>query len=124
MDPISVSALVAVLSKVLDGAAGQVGGQLWQSLTSLVKRACRHDETRTAIDALPSRAEDSAAVDQLAEALVAEARENPAADTELRRWLAETTRTLNQSNVSNTVHGNVSGNVVQARDIHGDIRFG
>lgn len=126
MDPISVAALTAILTKVIDAAGEEAGGQLWRTLSSLVGKVFRRGgtEARTALEAVSEQPDDPARTRDLAEILAAEAQRNPAAATELRDWMAAATRTLRDDSVRNTIDGQVHGPVIQARDIHGDIRFG
>ncbi|MEH0972810.1 hypothetical protein V6U77_16960 [Micromonospora sp. CPCC 205546] len=55
-----------------------------------------------------------------------EALSDPAFGAEFRARFAQVEATVaaNQGNVTNTVSEDVSGSVVQARDVHGDISFG
>lgn len=60
----------------------------------------------------------------LAKALVADSDRDPQAAVRLRHWVADARRAVAQDEgVTSTVSGQVRGNVVQARDIHGDITF-
>lgn len=129
MDPISAAALAAVLTKVLDATADEVGRGLWRSLTSIVRRVCRREATGEAVDRVDGAvaggvAPDAAGLERLAAVLAAEARRDPTAARELGAW-AERARLelVHDGSVHNVVHGEVRGNVVQAKDIHGDITF-
>lgn len=123
MDPISVSALVALFSKIFDGTADRAGEQLWQSLTTLVRRAFgRRSTSVEAVKRLGERPGDPDSIRALAEALAADSARDPQAGAQLRHWVAAAERTF-ADNTMNTISGNVYGNVIQARDIHGDINF-
>lgn len=125
MDPVSVSALVALLSKIFDGAAGKAGEQAWDSLSSTVRRAfSRRSTSAEAVKRLGERPGDPEAIKALAEALVADSDLDPQAAVQLRHWMAGAQRTLaGGGSVTNVVSGEVRGNVVQSRDIHGGITF-
>jgi hypothetical protein len=123
VDPVSVSALVALLSKIFDGMAGRTGEQLWDSLTTLVRRVFgRRSTSVEAVKRLGERPGDRDAIRALAEALAADAARDPQAGAQLRHWAVAAERTISDSTY-NTVSGTVYGNVIQARDIHGDINL-
>ncbi|WP_433181110.1 hypothetical protein [Actinoallomurus sp. CA-150999] len=125
MDPISVSALVTLLSKIFDGTTGKVGEQLWDNLTSVVRRAFgRRSTSVEAAKRLGERPGDADSIRSLAEALVADSARDPQGAVQVRHWVARAERALvDAGSISNTVTGDVHGNVVQARDIRGDITF-
>jgi hypothetical protein len=126
VDPLSVSALVAVLSKISSTVGEEAGRQLWQSLSAVVRRVFqRRSKAQEALDAFVDQPGDPAKTKELAEALAAEAQRNPTVEAELRRWLRTADRTLgHDSSVHNTISGTVHGTVIQSRDIEGDIRLG
>src|SRR5437879_295225 len=113
----SVSALVALLSKIFNGVTDKVGEQLWDSLSSAVQRAFgRRSTSVEAVKRLGERPGDPGSIKALAEALVADAARDPQAAVQLRRWVASAERTISQDEtVTNTVTGTVHGNVLQAR---------
>ncbi|MBC6457561.1 hypothetical protein [Actinomadura sp. HBU206391] len=122
MDPITASALVAVLVKVLDGASGEAGRQTWTALTGLVRQTFgRRSETAETAGELERNPGDRARVETLAEALAAEARRDPEFADELRDWLADVERPAGGGDIiTNNVGGSAKvGNVIQARDISG-----
>ncbi|MCO6006676.1 hypothetical protein NE236_16955 [Actinoallomurus purpureus] len=125
MDPLSVSALVTLLSKIFDGTTDKVGEQLWDNLTSVVRRAFgRRSTSVEAAKRLGERPGDPDSIRALADALIADSARDPQGAVQVRHWLAQAERAIAQDEaVRNTVTGNVHGNVVQARDIHGDITF-
>src|SRR4051794_38261747 len=117
--------MVALFSKIFDGTAGSAGEELWKSLSALVRRVFgRRSTSVEAVKRLGERPGDPDSIKALAEALVADAARDPQAAVQLRRWVANAERTISQDEtVTNTVTGTVHGNVLQARDIHGDITF-
>ena len=125
MDPISVSVLVSLLSRIFGGATDRAGEQLWDSLTSVVRRTFgRRSTSVEAVKRLGERPGDAESIKALAEALVADASRDPQGAAQLRHWVAMAERTISQDeSTTNTITGNVNGNVLQARDIHGDITF-
>jgi hypothetical protein len=125
VDPISVAAVVAVLTKVFDGAAEEAGRRAWESLTGLVRRAYGKDgAARKQVDAQPEPTGDSTTIEALARALVAEAHTNPGVAAELRQWMDASSQQLTAGGVRNTIHGNVYGKVVQIDgDVHGGINL-
>jgi hypothetical protein len=125
VDLISVSALVALLSKIFNGSTEKVGEQLWNSLSSVVRRVFGRQSTSVeAVKRLGERPGDPDSIRALAQALVDDSSRDPHAAAQLRHWVAGAQRTLSEDDrVTNTVRGEVSGNVVQARDIHGNITF-
>jgi hypothetical protein len=122
---ISVSALVALLTKIFDGTTEKAGEQLWESLGSAVRRLFNRRSTSVeAVKRLGERPGDPDAIRALAQALVDDSARDPQAAAQLRHWVAAAEQTIAMDQrVTNTVSGQVSGNVLQARDIHGDIRF-
>jgi hypothetical protein len=126
VDPVSVSALVTLLSKIFDGTTGKVGEQLWENLTSVVRRA--FDRRSTSVEAakrLGERPGDADSIRALAEALIADSARDPQGAAQVRHWMVRAERTLvDEGRISNTATGNdVHGPIVQARDIRGDITF-
>ncbi|MCO5972158.1 hypothetical protein [Actinoallomurus soli] len=125
MDPLSVSALVTLLSKIFDGATDKVGEQLWDDLTSVVRRVFgRRSTSVEAAKRLGERPGDVDATRALAEALIADSARDPQGAAQIRHWVARAERALApEGSATNTIDGSVTGNVVQARDIRGDITF-
>jgi hypothetical protein len=129
VDLISVSALVSLLSKIFSGTAGKAGEQAWDSLSSVTRRLFGRQSTSVeAVRRLDERPGDTDAIRTLAQALVDDAGRDPQAGAALRRWLAHAEQAISMEqhgsgSVTNTVSGRVRGNVVQARDIQGNIRF-
>jgi hypothetical protein len=127
MDPLTAPALAAVLSKIFDGATGEVGKQAWTALTGLVRRAFGdRDRSRPmrAVAELERHPDDPVQLEELAGALAAAADLDPDFAADLRQWLAEAGQA--GGDVTNVIGGSakIHGTVVQARDIHGSITFG
>ncbi|MEV5716651.1 hypothetical protein AB0L41_22370 [Amycolatopsis mediterranei] len=109
-EPILVSIAAAVAAK---GATG---------LYDLVKRKFAKDPAAVAVlDAAAAAPEDTRPVTALAERL----HEAEAEDGEFAEALREEWRklTITHGEVHNQVTGNVTGKVVQARDVHGNIHL-
>ncbi|MEU8265010.1 hypothetical protein AB0C02_30915 [Micromonospora sp. NPDC048999] len=103
------------------------GGQLAVSalIDFLRDRFRREPEAREVIEGvLRQPSQDS--VRSLVELLDREARRDPAFGAELRaRWeRTEAAVAAGPGGVANSISGDVSGPVVQARDVHGGISFG
>ncbi|MCW2903080.1 MAG: hypothetical protein JWO67_5345 [Streptosporangiaceae bacterium] len=128
MDPITTSALVAVLMKVVDGASGEAGKETWAALTGLVKRTFGHrSEPAEATEELERHPGEEARLEALAESLATESRRDPDFAGALRDWLADAQRvSTGAGDVTNVIGGSarISGSVVQGRDFTGDITFG
>lgn len=123
MDPISVSALVALLSKMFSGTGDRVGEQLWDSLGSVVRRLFgRRSTSVEAVKRLGERPGDEDAIRSLARALVTDSARDPQAAAQLRHWVAAAeVRIAEVQHGSNIVHGDVSGSSIQSHQIHGNI---
>jgi hypothetical protein len=128
MDPITASALVAVLTKVFDGATSEAGKEIWTALTRSVKKAFgRGSGPVEATEEVERHPGDQARIEALAESLAAEARRDPEFATDLRHWLTNARRDFNtDGDVTNMIGGSaqIGGPVVQGRDFTGDITFG
>ncbi|MFJ9748774.1 hypothetical protein [Streptomyces chartreusis] len=126
MDPIAPELLMAVAG----GTAGAAGQQIWTALRDLVRRRGSDEEPsgEGELTALAQQSDSAERARQLAETLALRARQDPAFAEALAAWRREAeTLVPNQTgsgDVRNEVSGTVHGNVVQARDIHGSIRFG
>lgn len=125
LDPVSISALVTVLTKLYDGALDRAGEQTWDTLTGLVHKLFgRRSTPAQAIERLDAHPGDPEAINALAHTLTTAAAQNPEAAQQLHVWLTTAQQThLDQNNTTNTITGTVHGKVVQARDIHGNITF-
>ncbi|MEV5413753.1 hypothetical protein AB0K60_33615 [Thermopolyspora sp. NPDC052614] len=117
MEPIVIPTLAAIISAAVGGAAGEAGKSAWASLTALVRRLLGHD--REAVEAVERP--DAHSPDELARLLADRAAADPGFGRSLAAWMA---RAEPAARTVNTISGDVSGNVVQAGDIHGSINFG
>jgi len=94
------------------------------SLYELVKRKFTNRKDKDAIAALEAAngaAQDSQEVAAVATHLAAATKEDPAFEVELRNTWQQISAT--QDGVVNQITGNITGKVVQARDIEGGISF-
>lgn len=107
--------LIAIATTLATKAAG--------SLFDLVKAklARRGSKDMAVLDAAVDAGPESPAVGELAQVLDAAAQEDPAFAEQLRtQWRAVQAGT---GDVHQSITGNVSGRVIQARDIQGGITF-
>lgn len=125
MDLISVSALVSLLTKIFNSSSEKAGEQLWESLSSVVRRLFgRRSTSVEAVKRLGERPGDADSIRALAQALVDDSSRDPQAAAQLRHWIASAQETMAaDERVTNTVTGDVPGSVLQARDIQGNITF-
>lgn len=110
--------LIAIASTLATKAAG--------SLFDLVKAklAKRGGKEAAVLDAAVEAGPESAEVGQLAEALGAAQREDGEFAEQLREeWQKIISVQAGSGSVTQTISGNVTGKVVQARDIQGGITF-
>jgi hypothetical protein len=128
MDPITASALTAVLLKVGEGVTSEAGKQLWEKFTGVVKGAFgRTAPEVSAARELEAGNADRGQVEALAQVLAAQSERDPELAEDLRAWIAEVEqRSPNGGDVTNIISGNakVRGNVLQTRDVHGNINLG
>lgn len=126
MELISVSVLVSLLSKIFNGSTEKVGEQLWDSLSSVVRRLFGRQSTSVeAVKRLGERPGDADSIRALAQALVDDSHRNPQAAAQLRHWLVAAEQTLSaDEQVTNTVSGGVRGdNILQPREVRGNVTF-
>lgn len=102
-----------ILTSIATALATKAAGSLYELVSKVFRR---HPAARKALEAAQGAEPDSAPVQALAERLAEVTAAEPDFDRELRE-LAE------NGGVVNKITGNVSGNVVQARDITGNISF-
>lgn len=119
MDPVTVAIATAVAGKVSEGLVEGAKNLLPQLRKAL---RARFKDAPVAADALESaqdNPDDDAAVQKLARC-IAESQ-----DPEVRALLEQLRPHFGgaDSSVTNTVTGNVHGNVIQARDVHGGIQL-
>ncbi|WP_181777449.1 hypothetical protein [Amycolatopsis pittospori] len=110
---------------VLISLAAALAARSVIGLYKLVKDKFSDDPEATAVlEAAEGAAEDSSEVRALATRLSTAEAEDPAFAERLRReWDRTAGHRAETGGVVNTVSGTVSGKVVQARDVHGDISF-
>jgi len=135
VDPVTVAALTAALTAAAGSAGGEAGKSAWTTLTSTTRRILgRSAPATTALDVVEDATDDPAtltsAATAAAEYLLAEARNNPDLATLLHAWYAEhappvqATVAQGSSSTTNVVSGTAHvTNLVQARDVSGDITF-
>ncbi len=129
LDPLSVPALIATLTAVLAGTAGEAGAHVWHSLVGLIHRAFGADSpARDLAERDPAGLEpDPAAVETLSRHLAARALLDPAFAEALRSWAASATPEEDTAgSVTNVVgdHARVDGGLVQTRNVYGNITLG
>ena len=112
-EPILISIAAAVAAK---GAAG---------IYDLVKRKFAKDATSTkALKSAIAAPDDPQSVTALAERLQhAEANDQEFAEALLSEWHKLPAPSTAGANIYNKIVGDVTGKVVQARDVHGNISF-
>lgn len=108
---------------ILVDIAAALAARSATSLYDLVRSAfARGGRDASALEAAIGAEPDSARVVHLAEELERAADDDPDFAASLRaEWDAARTR---RTTVANTLHGSVSGTVIQAGDIRGNISFG
>jgi hypothetical protein len=124
VDPLSVSALVTLLSKIFNGTTDKVGEQLWDNLTSVVRRTFgRRSTSVEAAKRLGERPGDPDSMRALAEALIADSARDPQGAVQIRHWVAQAERAIGQGGMVNNVDRTVAGQLFHGRDVKGDITF-
>ena len=107
---------------ILVAIAAALAAKSATSLYDLVKRKfAGRKEAEAALEAADGAPPDSPEVTALATQLAAEETEDPAFGVELRHTWQQVG--ASQGGVVNQITGNVSGKVVQARDIEGGVSF-
>jgi hypothetical protein len=115
-----------VSEPILVGIAAALAGSAASSLYDFVKsRFSRRPQGTAALEAARGASPDSVEVLALATELARAEQDDPEFGIELRsRWAAfSTQQEASHGGVANQVSGDVSGSVVQARDIEGGVRF-
>ena len=116
----------AVPEPVLVSIAAAVAGRAVASLYQLIKAKFADDPDASAVlEAAEGAAAESKEVGELAAALEKEEGADPAFGEQLREeWdRVAVEQNAGSGGLANQVSGQVGGNVVQARDIHGGISF-
>jgi hypothetical protein len=112
VDPTLISIATSLATKAAEG------------LYDLVRSAFRrHPEATAALDAADGAQPGSAPIEALATRLAEVEVEDPEFGTRLRATWAQVAQRADHGGVTNQITGTVTGKVVQARDIHGDISF-
>jgi hypothetical protein len=132
MDAVAAAQLAGVLSRLADGALGEAGKQAWDALARLVRRA-RNPRTQVAgilpgqaLTDLAAHPADAARATAAGQALEQLSASDPEFAALLLEWWTGAERLARDGDTrsENVIHGNVSGPVVQARDVYGPISFG
>ncbi|MFC7276041.1 hypothetical protein ACFQS1_18770 [Paractinoplanes rhizophilus] len=120
---------VTLATKTAEGIA-ETGRAAFEALAGLVRRRFANRASAQAAltdaDAGVESTKDTR-IEILREALAQAVAEDPSLEAELRdRWreLSPHLMTTGEAGTINSVAGTVSGNMVQARDVHGGISFG
>jgi hypothetical protein len=113
--------ITSVLSGVAGGSMGEAGAHLWDEFTTLVRRGLGRSFASAELPEDPSEL-GADGIGALAALLAREAEGNQEFGQELRLWLDASVKIDTHADVSNTIVGNPSGPVVQARDIQ-NVRF-
>jgi hypothetical protein len=114
--------MVPVPEPILVSIAAALAAKSATSLYELVKRRfAGRQEAEAALEAADGARPDSPEVVALADRLAEEETQDPAFGVELRQVWQQTS--ASGDGVVNQITGNVSGKVVQARDIEGGISF-
>ncbi len=113
--------VTSVLSGVAGGSMGEAGARLCDEFTTLVRRALGRTFASTHLPEDPTDL-DPDGIESLAALLARESEANREFGHELRLWLDAAVTIDSHSEVSNTIVGDPSGPVVQARDIQ-NVRF-
>lgn len=109
---------------LLVSVAAAAAGRAVVGLYTLIKAKFADDPDASAVlAAAEGAAEDSPQVRELAEALEAKQAADPAFGEQLRAEWAAAGQQAESGGVANRISGSVGGNVVQARDIGGDVSF-
>lgn len=115
-----------MVDPILTAVATTLATKAATGLYDLVKKAfSRHPKAEAALVVAEGAAPDSPQVAVLADTLAEVEKADPEFGVALRAEWAKvsTTQTADRGGVTNHISGNVSGNVVQARDISGGISF-
>jgi hypothetical protein len=111
---------------ILVSIAAALAGQTIKSIYEAVKtKFGTRAKAKAALEAAAGKAPDSPEVAALATELAVVESEDPQFGTELRElWeTASVTQNATAGGVTNNLSGNVTGKVVQARDIQGGVSF-
>jgi hypothetical protein len=110
---------------VLIEIAAALAAKTAESVYELVRDKFKaRTQALTALDTADGAAKDSPQVIALAEELATAEAYDPHFSEQLRAQWAAVQGQASHDGVVNTISGTVTGNIVQARDITGDISFG
>ena len=110
---------------ILIEIAAALAAKTAESVYELVRRKFRtRKQALAALEAADGAAKDSPQVIALAEELATAEAYDPRFSEQLRAQWAAVQGQASGGSVANSISGTVTGNVVQARDITGDITFG
>ncbi|MBQ0906766.1 hypothetical protein [Micromonospora sp. U21] len=124
-DPLMLAAATTLVAwtttELAQGARSAVSG-----LTEFLRHRFRHEQTAEQTVEVALRHPTVDTVQRLAALLEQETLRDPLFDADFRARFAKVWAIVaaDQGDVTNTVSGDVSGSVVQARDVHGGISFG
>lgn len=120
VDPVLLSAATTAATTLAKTLSSKAAGGIYELVTNAFRR---HDATAT-LEAAHGAEPDSPPVQALATRIAEIAEAEPEFAAQLRTWVEHhSANTADHDGVVNQISGNVTGKVVQARDIHGDIRF-
>jgi hypothetical protein len=116
---------VTLATKTAEGLAA-AGRSAFESLARLVRRRFEGRKSSTALPEVWTDTADGTRIETLREAFAQAIADDPPFEAELRQHWQSLSPYLEvqDGGVINHVGGNVEGNVVQARDVHGGISFG
>jgi hypothetical protein len=116
--------LMPVLSSVLNGMGEGAGGQLWESLTRLLGRLRERDpQLASVVQSVADNPGNRELVSALARAIEACSLDDAVFAGQLEAWFAAASREFSSQTNVNSISGTVSGPVIQAHEIRGDITF-
>ncbi|MEH0934026.1 hypothetical protein [Micromonospora psammae] len=124
-DPLMLAAATTLVAWATTELAQEARSAV-AGLTEFLRHRFRNEQAAQQTVEVALRHPTADMVQRLAALLEQETLRDPAFDAELRERFAkvEAIMAANQGNVTNTVSGDVSGSMVQARDVHGGISFG
>ncbi|MEU6204130.1 hypothetical protein ABZ814_11135 [Micromonospora musae] len=124
-DPLMLAAATTLVAwattELAQGTRSAVSG-----LTEFLRHRFRHEQAAEQTVEVALRHPTADTVRRLAALLEQETLRDPLFDADFRARFAKVQAIVatDQGDVTNTVSGDVSGSVVQARDVHGGISFG
>ncbi|WFE67276.1 hypothetical protein [Micromonospora sp. WMMD714] len=123
-DPIITAVAVALSTRAVEGLTDAAREALASVMRLVRRKAAEHRALRTALAAEPASGGGDDRAVAVRRALADAADHDPDFDQELRRrWATFHQTTVRADAVTNTVSGQVTGPVVQARDISGGVHL-